>query len=399
MKRKRPALGLGPAESELIIASAADSVNENRPRRIAWAVRLSLHLVCRLHKYATTMQLLSTGVIGASGYAGIELTRILALHPHVELRLAASDRWQGESLDQHTGLSCGGLRYAPLDGSDSVARACSVVFLATPAEVSLKLAPPLLAAGVRVIDLSGAFRLRDAAVFRKHYGLEHSNPELLAEARYGLPELQTQQEDAELSKARLIANPGCYATAAALALWPLVAGDLVEPGSLIVDAASGTTGSGRKATFDLSFNEVDEDYRAYRVLRHQHTPEISQTLGGVALTFTAHLLPLKRGILATCYARLRKGRDAAAVTAAYAHKYALARFVRVLASPDDVNLRSVVGTNRCDLAVACDEGVVVAVAAIDNLVKGAAGQAVQNLNLAMGWAESAGLDTLRGVHP
>ncbi len=340
------------------------------------------------------MQPLPIGVIGASGYAGVEATRILALHPRVELRLAASDRWQGESLLQRTGLACGGLRYAPQDRAESLARECSVVFLATPAEVSLKLAPPLLAAGVRVIDLSGAFRLRDTAAFRKHYGLEHPNPELLPEAVYGLPEL-----GARLAGARLVANPGCYATAAALALWPLVAGDLVEPGSLIVNAASGTTGAGRKGTEDLSFSEVDEDFRAYRVLRHQHTPEISQTLGGAALTFTAHLLPLKRGILATCYARLRKGQDPAAVGAAFTHKYAGSTFVRLLGSPDEVSLRAVAGTNRCDLAVACADGVVVVVAAIDNLVKGAAGQAVQNLNLAMGWPESAGLDTLRGIHP
>ena len=340
------------------------------------------------------MQTLSVGVIGASGYAGIEATRILALHPRVELRLAASDRWQGEPLSQRTGLACGGLRYAPQDRAEGLARECSVVLLATPSEVSLRLAPPLLAAGVRVIDLSGAFRLRDPAAFRQHYGLEHPHPALLSEAIYGLPELGPRLEGA-----RLIANPGCYATAAALSLWPLVAGGLVEPGSLIVDAASGTTGAGRKGTEELSFTEVDEDFRAYRVLRHQHTPEISQTLGGVPLTFTAHLLPLKRGILATSYARLRGGYGAAEVAAAFTHKYAGSAFVRLLSSPDEVSLRAVTGTNRCDLAFACADGVVVVVAAIDNLVKGAAGQAVQNLNLPMGWPESAGLDMLRGFHP
>ena len=334
------------------------------------------------------------GVIGASGYAGIEATRILALHPRVELRLAASDRWQGDSLEQRTGLACNGLRYAPQDRAASLARECSVVLLATPTEISLQLAPALLEAGVRVIDLSGAFRLRDTASFRKHYGLEHPRPDLLPEARYGLPELSAPPPGT-----RLVANPGCYATAAALALWPLVAADLVEPGSLIVDAASGTTGAGRKGTEELSFTEVDEEFRAYRVLRHQHTPEISQTLGGAALTFTAHLLPLKRGILATCYARLRAGCTPADVAAAFSHKYAGKPFVRLLASPDDVSLRGVVGTNRCDVAVACEGGVAVVVAALDNLVKGAAGQAVQNLNLLMGWPESAGLDTLRGFHP
>src|SRR6267143_81239 len=198
--------------------------------------------------------------------------------------------------------------------------------------------------------------------------------------------------------ARLVANPGCYPTAAALALAPLIEARLLAPDPLIVDAASGVTGAGRKAAEDFSFAEVDGDFRAYRVLRHQHQPEIAQTLAR-PLTFTAHLLPVKRGILATCYARLAPGRKASELQGALLHKYADAPFVEVLETPDQVTLKGVTGTNRCQVAVAADGEVVVAISAIDNLIKGAAGQVVQNLNLIMGWAETAGLDTLRGFHP
>ncbi len=264
--------------------------------------------------------------------------------------------------------------------------------LATPADVSLELAPKLLEAGVRVVDLSGAFRLRDTAAFKKYYGLEHPRPDLLQRAFYGLPELSRPPQGT-----RLIANPGCYATAASLALAPLVEAGLVE-GPLIVDGASGVTGAGRKATEDLSFAEVDEDFKAYKVLRHQHTPEMAQTLKR-PLTFTAHLLPAKRGILATCYARLGPGRRADELRSAFLHKYADEPFLDVLGTPDEVSLKGVIGTNKCQLAVASDGEMVIVVSAIDNLLKGAAGQAVQNLNLSMGWPETAGLDTLRGSHP
>jgi N-acetyl-gamma-glutamyl-phosphate reductase len=349
----------------------------------------------------------SIGIIGASGYTGIEATRILALHERVELRLVTSDRWAGETLSRRLGLAgaLGALKYAPLEKSVELARECEVVLLATPAEYSLEVTPALLAAGVRVVDLSGAFRLKDASLYPTAYGFAHKAPALLAEAVYGLPELFRE----EVARARLVANPGCYPTAAALGVAPLLKAGLLEPGSVIVDAASGTTGAGRKGSEDLSFTEVDEDFRAYRVLRHQHTPEIAQTLGraagrAVPTTFTAHLLPLKRGILATAYARLAPGRSAREVQAALQGFYASAPFVTVLGGPDEVNLKQVVGTNRCTVAVAADEGGqdpgrVVVVSAIDNLVKGAAGQAVQNLNFMMGWDEAVGLASLRGFYP
>src|SRR5207248_7468699 len=311
------------------------------------------------------MQGVPVGIIGASGYSGLELSRILALHPHVELKLVGSDKWAGESAARRAGLpgAAGKLKYAPQDRSAELARECAAVFLATPAEASLQLAPALLDAAVRVIDLSGAFRLRDVAFYPKFYGFAHPRPDLLAKAFYGLPELHRTPKGAAL-----VANPGCYPTAAALALAPLIEAGALDGSPLIVDAASGVTGAGRKAAEDYSFVEIDEDFRAYKVLRHQHQPEIAQTLGR-PVTFTAHLLPIKRGILSTCYGQLAPGRNAAELGATLLHKYAESPFVEVLESPDQVSLKAVSGTNRCQVAVAADGGAVVAISAIDNLVK------------------------------
>ena len=337
------------------------------------------------------MQTVPIGVVGASGYSGIEASRILASHPNVELKLLGSDKWAGETAARRAGLhgSAGKVKYAPQNQIAQLARECAVVLLATPADGSLKLAPILLALGVKVIDLSGAFRLRDSSAYPKHYGFEHTHPQLLSEAVYGLPELSKVREGT-----RLVANPGCYPTAAVLALAPLIEAGLVQ-GPFIVDAASGVTGAGRKASEEMSFGEVDEDFKAYKVLRHQHQPEMAQTLQR-PLTFTAHLLPARRGILATCYARVAKPGD---LKAAFLHKYADCPFVEVLNGPDEVALKNVIGTNKCHIGVATDGETVIVISAIDNLVKGAAGQAVQNLNLMMGWPETAGLDSLRGFHP
>lgn len=348
----------------------------------------------------------SVAVIGASGYSGIELTRILADHPRAALRLLASDRWGGETVARRLGIqdSVGELRYVPLQGCEAAARECDAVFLATPAEASLQLVPKLFGGQARVVDLSGAFRLQEPRAYPPFYGFEHPRPDLLRAAVYGLPELFR----GELTGARLIANPGCYPTGAALAIAPLLRAQLVEP-AIIFDSASGTSGAGRKNGEDMSFGEVDEDFRAYKVLRHQHTPEIAQALSRCAsapirLTFTAHLLPVKRGILTTAYATLKAGRTASEAALALQNAYRAERFVEVLDSPEEVNLKSVAGTNRCTLAIAgdrsgLDPGRLVVLSAIDNLVKGAAGQAVQNLNVAMGWDEADGLWQLRGFYP
>jgi N-acetyl-gamma-glutamyl-phosphate reductase len=346
----------------------------------------------------------SVGIVGASGYAGMEATRLLAHHPYVDVRFVTSERWAGESVEARLG-PCGPvdrLSYVANEEAVALAKGCDVVLLCTPAEVSLALTPPLLAQGVRVLDLSGAFRLSQAGTYPRHYGFAHSAPELLGQAVYGMPELF---RDA-VPQARLVANPGCYPTAATLALAPLLKSGLIRAESLVVTAASGVTGAGRKAHEDYSFTELDGDFRAYKVLKHQHTPEISQTLERcagvpVGLTFTAQLLPVKRGILSTAVVALRPGVGPGDFARAYAQAYAGEPFVQLMPSADHVGLKGVVGTNRCAIGFACDgdTGRAVVVSALDNLVKGAAGQAVQNLNLMLGLEETWGLSALRAFHP
>jgi N-acetyl-gamma-glutamyl-phosphate reductase len=358
-------------------------------------------------------------VIGASGYSGVELTKILDGHPGVELAVAASDRWVGESLASRAGVRSG-LRYLALDAAVEQAKQCDVVMLATPAEASHDLVPQLLE-HARVIDLSGAYRLKEPAKYDSHYRFKHGHPRLLKEAVYGLPELFRER----IAGARLIANPGCYATAIQLALAPLmqtiappeparakfdssttrpfnrVAEELIE-GRIIVDAMSGVTGAGRKATEDYSFSEVVGDFRAYRVLKHQHEPEIEQSLSELAersidITFVPHLLPVKRGILATCHVQYVGKHD---VMRLYKFAYSGEPFISIAPSAEQLTLHDVVGTNRCRIGISAgDNGELVIISVIDNLVKGAAGQAVQNLNLMLGLDEQAGLAGLRSFHP
>jgi N-acetyl-gamma-glutamyl-phosphate reductase len=344
------------------------------------------------------MHTVPAAIIGASGYSGLELTRYLARHPRLRLSALYSDRWANEAAGDRVPLRgpAAALRYRALaDAPDADAE---IAFLATPAEVSLELAPKLLARGSRVIDLSGAFRLADPALYPKWYAFEHASPALLAEARYGLPELAR----AQLAGAKLVANPGCYATSVALAVAPLVKSGLVSPEGIAVSAMSGVSGAGRKASEDYSFCEVDEDLRAYRIGRHQHVPEIEQTVARAAgacgpMSFIPHLVPVRRGILSTCTLRLQQGAGQADLADAYRRAYEREPFVRVLAA-DKVAVKDVARTNLCHVGVAVDAraGVAVAVSAIDNLVKGAAGQAVQAMNAALGLDETLGLDLLGG---
>ncbi|HUK65190.1 MAG TPA: N-acetyl-gamma-glutamyl-phosphate reductase [Anaeromyxobacteraceae bacterium] len=344
------------------------------------------------------MQRISCAVVGASGYSGLELTRLLARHPSLRLAALLSDRWSGEKASDRLALKgpSADLPYRALAEAAQVD--AEVVFLATPPEVSLELVPRLLARGEKVVDLSGAYRLKDPSLYPTWYGFEHRSPELLAEARYGLPELAR----AGLEGARLITNPGCYATATALALAPLVKSGLVSPEGVAVSAMSGVSGAGRKSSEEFSFCEIDEDLRAYRLARHQHVPEIEQTVRlyagrGAPISFVPHLVPLRRGILATLTLRVVGGVDFAALERVYLDAYRDEPFVKVLPA-GEVAVKDVVRTNLAHLGVALDAraGAAVAVAALDNLVKGAAGQAVQALNAAMGWAETEGLDLLGG---
>jgi N-acetyl-gamma-glutamyl-phosphate reductase len=336
-------------------------------------------------------------IVGASGYTGLELTRLLARHPRVRLAALYSDRWSDDTAGNRLPLdgAAASLRYRAL--AEAERADAELVFLATPAEVSAELAPRLLAQGARVIDLSGAFRLEDAAAYPPWYGFSHPAPGLLAEARYGLPELAREQ----LAGARLVTNPGCYATAIALALAPLVKAGLGLEGGIAVTGLSGASGAGRKASEDYSFVEIADDLRAYRLGKHQHVPEIEQTVARYAgacgpISFTPVLVPIRRGILATATVRVA-GTAPASLADALRAAYEKEPFVRVLAA-DKVNVKDVVHTNRCHVGLAVDAraGVVVAVSAIDNLVKGAAGQAVQAMNAALGWPETTGLDLLGG---
>jgi N-acetyl-gamma-glutamyl-phosphate reductase len=339
-------------------------------------------------------------LIGASGYTGIELTRLLVGHPSIELAVASSDRWVGASIEGKVGAPSA-LRYLPLADAIAQAASCDVVMLATPAEASLELVPQLLAAGPRVIDLSGAYRLRDASLYPRFYRFEHAHPELLATAVYGLPEYGGSARE-RIAGARLVANPGCYATAIQLALWPIVrtsagARGLARSDRYIIDAMSGVTGAGRKASEDFSFAEIAGDVRAYRALKHQHRPEIEQELRA-AVSFVPHLLPVARGILATCHVDLVEGTSPETVASEFA-MYRSEAFVVLAESADDVSLHDVVGTNRCRIGWTLEGDHLVVTSAIDNLVKGAAGQAVQNLNLMLGFDERTGLAGLRSFHP
>ena len=347
----------------------------------------------------------TVGIVGISGYSGMELARLCAAHPRMAVALAVSDKWAGSRVGDHlpvAGPSAALKITAQKEASSPAAFAgLGLVFLCTPAEASLALAPVALEAGARVVDLSGAFRL-SADEYPRWYGFAHPRPELLPMACYSMPEAGASSR---IQEARLVSNPGCYATAATLAVLALLKGGVIEREGIIVDAASGTTGAGRKASEDFSFSEVDGDFRAYRVLRHQHTPEIERVLGlaghaGLKVTFTPHLLPTRRGILATVYGRLVRGKTADDAAAAVRTFVADRPFLRA-AKPDAVRLHPIVGTNRVLMGADADpeRGIAVGFSAIDNLVKGAAGQAVQNANLMMGFEETAGLEGLPGSAP
>jgi N-acetyl-gamma-glutamyl-phosphate reductase len=337
-------------------------------------------------------------VVGASGYSGLELTRLLARHPHVRVTGLLSDRWSGERAGARLPLDgpVADLAYGAL--SDAGRLDAELVLLATPAEASAELAPKLLARGQKVVDLSGAFRLADPAAYPAWYGFTHPAPALLAEARYGLPELGR----AGLRGARLVCNAGCYASAVALAVAPFLKVGVALPEGIAVTGMSGVSGAGRKASEEYSFCETAEDLRAYRLGKHQHVPEIEQTVARYAgrcgpISFTPVLVPIRRGILVTAALRVRPGATAAELSAALEVAYRDEPFVKVRPA-DRVLVKDVVHTNRCHVGVALDAraGVAVVTSALDNLVKGAAGSAVQAMNAVLGLPETAALDLAGG---
>lgn len=341
-----------------------------------------------MNNYSSVGSPVPVGIVGFRGYSGQEMQRILARHPHAEAVLLEHTEKEERPLP----YGRPGPRRMPATAESVRSAGLAAVFLATPADVSMQLTPAFLEVGAKVIDLSGAFRLGTAGNFERWYGEPHTAPQLLTEAAYGLPEFCR----ARIAPARLIANPGCYPTAANLALRPLVeAGVIARESGIVCDAKSGASGAGRKPTLKTSFCEVTENFSTYAILEHRHVPEILRTSGleERELSFTAQMIPIARGILETIYFRTVNIRSAQDIFEIYRSKYSAEPLLRLYEPGSVPDIQSIAHTNFCDLGLRYDAptGRAVIVAAIDNLGKGAAGQAVQNMNLALGFEETAGL--------
>ena len=339
---------------------------------------------------------LTAAVLGASGYTGAELLRILAGHPGLRLVLATGDSQAGTKVASlYPSLAA---RYPDLVFAENDPASCDgvdVVFLGLPHEASLEVVPRLVGTVGCVVDLSAAYRLKDASSYPAYYGFEHDQPSLLARAVYGLPE----RHRAALSGAKLVATPGCYVTAATLALAPLVDAGLLDTSSVIVDAASGVSGAGRAPKHTNSFCTVDEDVNAYGLLDHRHTPEMQEQIGATVL-FTPHLVPMNRGILATCYARPANGKALSTEVLMDALRSAYAGEPFVVVRSESPSTKATLGSNAVHITARFDErtGHAVVISALDNLCKGASGGAIQAANVALGLEETAGLSAV-GVYP
>ncbi len=337
---------------------------------------------------------IKVSILGGSGYTGIELLRLLALHPSCQVVSVTSRQMAGRRVSEVFPSLTGFYNLSfEAPSLDSLAREADYVFACVPHQAAMDVVPDLLERGVRVIDLSADFRLRDKDVYERWYQ-EHSCPELLAEVVYGLPEIY----GSSISSARLVANPGCYPTSTILPLVPLLKEELLEPEGIIVDSKSGTSGAGRGASVATLFCEVDEGFKAYKVAEHRHTPEIEQELSAAAgkdvcINFTPHLVPMSRGILTTIYAKVSAGKREEDLRKALRSFYKRKFFVKILPRGDFPNVLNVRGTNMCHIGLKVDErtGRAIIVSVIDNLCKGASGQAIQNMNLMAGLDETAGL--------
>jgi len=339
--------------------------------------------------------MMRVGIVGGTGYTGVELLRLLALHPKVQIEVITS---RGEAGTRVADLFPNLRGYIDVEFSEpdqSVLADCDLVFFATPNGIAMGMAEQLLGRGVRIIDLAADFRLKRAAVWRQWYGIDHVCPELLKEAVYGLPEVNRSR----IAKARLVANPGCYPTAVQLGFLPLMEAGCVDHSVLIADCKSGVSGAGRKASVGTLLAEASESFKAYAVPGHRHLPEIRQGLeqmtgSSVGLTFVPHLTPMIRGIHATLYARSID--SAVDLQAVFENRYQQEPFVDVLPAGSHPETRAVKGANQCRIAVhrAPNVDTVVVLSVIDNLVKGAAGQAVQNMNIMFGFEEGAGLESI-----
>jgi N-acetyl-gamma-glutamyl-phosphate reductase len=345
--------------------------------------------------------MIRAGIVGGTGYTGVELLRLLAQHPDVELKAITSRKEAGTPVARMFPSLRRRVELAFSEPGARTLQGCDVVFFATPNGVAMTEARAILDAGARVVDLSADFRIQDVAEWERWYKTKHAAPELVREAVYGLPEMNREQ----LRRARLVANPGCYPTSVQLGFLPLVEAGVVDVDHLIADAKSGVSGAGRKAELPLSFSEAADNFAAYNVMGHRHWPEIRQGLAQAAkrevgLVFTAHLTPLIRGIHATLYARVTKDLDFQQL---FEKRYAGEPFVDVMPAGSHPDTRSVRAANTCRIAVhrppesTRRSDTLVVLSVIDNLVKGASGQAVQNMNLMFGLPEAAGLEQVAVV--
>jgi len=339
--------------------------------------------------------MIRVGVVGGTGYTGVELLRLLALHPAVQLSIITSRSEAGNKVaDLFPNLR----GYVDLEFSEpelAVLADCEVVFFATPNGIAMGMAGELLERGVKIIDLAADFRLKDPQLWQKWYGIEHACPDILATAVYGLPEMNREA----IARAQLVANPGCYPTAVQLGFLPLLESGCIDASTLIADCKSGVSGAGRKASIGTLLAEASESFKAYSVPGHRHLPEIRQGLeqcadSPIGLTFVPHLTPMIRGIHATLYARPTMG--AVDLQEVFEARYQQEPFVDVLPAGSHPETRTVKGANYCRIAVhrAPDTDTVVVLSVIDNLVKGAAGQAIQNMNIMSGFEESTGLQSI-----
>ncbi|MGE5581846.1 MAG: N-acetyl-gamma-glutamyl-phosphate reductase [Bacillota bacterium] len=335
------------------------------------------------------------GIIGATGYAGGELIRILSQHPEAEITAITSRTNEGKKLEEIF-YSFTGWNGPAFTGSDSpeAVKGCDLVFMAVPHGVAMEIVPPLLKNGQRVIDFGADFRFRDYQVFEAWYKHKHCEPELTKTAVYGLPELYRK----EIRNAAVIGNPGCYPTSVILGIYPLLKKGLIDPARIIIDSKSGVSGAGRKAELGYHYPELFGNFKAYGVAGHRHTPEIEQELSRIAgseirVSFTPHLLPVSRGILSTLHLSLAKRMTTAEVEAVFVETYQGEPFIKIIKEPSLPELKGVIGTNCCHIGVRVDERTnqLIVVTVIDNMVKGASGQAVQNMNLMCNFPETMGL--------
>lgn len=354
------------------------------------------------------MKKIKISVIGSTGYAGKELVKILMNHQNVELVYLVSSSYAGKNIAEIFPEFLNKLDKKLINfNSDIVSQDSDLVFTALPHTVSMDVVPELLKKGVKVVDLSADYRIKDSTVYQEWYKKEHNQVSngLLSEAVYGLPEIYLNK----IKDASLVANPGCYPTSVILGIAPLLKYRFVEPVGIIIDSKSGTTGAGKKLSSGLHFAECNENFKAYKVVNHNHIPEIEQELssiyfGGndnkqtqqgaeIKVCFTPHLLPINRGILSTCYLTLKESKKEEEVLGVYQKFYQKAPFVRIFEPPNLPEIKFSVGTNYCDIGFAIDKrvGKIKVISVIDNLLKGAAGQAVQNMNIMSGFPETCGL--------